>query len=246
MSEDGTQHDFRVEQPGFSGSLQELLTALRSGRLPPSELDLLALVRSWLVHFEALSSRDLDAASEALPKVAQVLELKVRLLLPRQPRPDSEELLEEVAEAVEVLLDMENAIDYLRSRREDRRLLLPVRVNSPAIPRRERPSRLGPGRLAELAGRLRAANYFEIARESFSFREATSRMLELLRLRRRFSFTELRRDYSWDRVTVLFAALLELVRQGSVKAVQDGPYGELVVSTQSAPQTDGAPAELQG
>ncbi len=220
---------FLVRQRAFSGTLQELLTALRSGRLPPSDLDLLGLVRDWLAYFEQLSVRDLDAASEALPRVAQVLELKLRLLLPRQPRLDEEELLEEVAEAVEALLDMDNAIDYLRLRREDRRLLLPARVGPPALERERRPQPVPAGRLAELAARLRSANYFELAREGFGFRQATRQLLDLLKVRNRFSFSELREGQEWSRVTVMFVALLELVRQERVKVVQAESFGDLLV-----------------
>ena len=232
--------EFTVDQPGFQGSLQELLTALRSGRLPPSELDLLGLVRSWLAHFERLGAHDLDLASEALPRVAQVVELKVRLLLPRQPKQEEEnELLEEVAGAVEAMIDVEGAIQYLRSRREDRSLLLPARVDRPEVPRRRRPTGVAAGRLAELAGKLRSASYFELAREGFGFKEATAALVGLLKGRRRFSFREARRDQPWERVTVMFAALLELVRQGSVTAVQDGVYGDLMVSRAEEPQKPG-------
>ena len=222
--------EFRVEQAAFSGTLPELLTALRSGRLPPSQLDLLSLVRDWLEHFAELSSLDLDLASAALPRVAQVLELKLRLLLPRQPRSDEDEVAGEIIEAVELLVDMDNAVDYLRSRREDRRLLLGARAAVNRLERPRRPMSVPAGRLAELAGRLRAASYFDIARDGFGFREASSRLLELLRSRRRLRFSEVRAGQDWARVTVLFAALLELVRSGSASAVQGEAYGELIIT----------------
>lgn len=222
--------EFTVDQPAFSGTLPELLTALRSGRLPPSQLDLLRLVRSWLAHFESLSRFDLDTASEALPRVAQVLELKLRLLLPRQPRAADGEDEAAVIEAVELLVDVEHAVDFLRVRREDRRLLLGARVATPGIERPRRPVAVPLDRLAELAGRLRSADYFEIARDGFGFREASRRLLDLLRGRRRLKFSEVRAGEDWSRVTVMFAALLELVRSGRARVLQSEPFGELFIS----------------
>ncbi len=217
-----------VRQPSFEGSLQELLTELRSGRLAPSSLDLLSLVQSWLEHFRARSGHDLDSASETLPQMAQVLELKLRLLLPRPPREAQDELFDEVIDTVSELVDMENAVHFLRNRREDRRLLLGARAAlSGNLERKERPLAVRPSTLAELAGRLRSASYFEVSRDSFGFREALSRITDLLRIRRHVSFSELRSGLSWGHVTVLFASMLELVRDGRARVVQAEPFGEI-------------------
>ena len=238
------QEVFLVNQPAFTGTLQEVLTALRSGRLPPSQLDLLTLVRDWLKHFERFSKADLDMASEALPRVAQVLELKLRLLLPRQPRADETDELEEVIEAVELLVDMDNAVSYLRHRREDRRLLLRAQVGVPPVARARRPLSVPAGRLAELAGRLRAASYFEIARDGFGFRDASRRFTDWLTRHRRFRFSDLAQGQDWGHVTVLFAAMLELVRAGRVSVVQAEPFGDMMVSgtNNGAPPPEGSGA----
>lgn len=225
---------FVVRLDEFEGSLQELLTELRSGRLPPSGLDLLSLVQSWLEFFRAYSLRDLDGASESLPQMAQVLELKLRLLLPRPPRESEEELFEEVVDTVSELVDLESAITYLRNRREDRRLLLSVRAAlSGQLARRKRPLALKPGKLAEIAGRLRSASYFEVTRDSFGFREAAVQLRGLLRSRRHVSFNELRSGLSWAHVTVLFASLLELVRDGTARVVQAEPFADISLTPTS-------------
>lgn len=232
MSETPSERGFTVEQPSFSGSLGELLTELRSGRLLPAEVDLLALVRSWLAYFSLHWQDDPEVASEALPLVSSVLELKLRLLLPRPPRtdPDGDEDTE-VIDAVAGLVNLENAIRYLSDRREDRRLLLPARASVPPLARPERPLGLKPGRLAELAGRIRNTGYFEIMRNGFGFREARARLLALLGRKPFLRFSEVREGEEWSRVTVMFAVLLELVRQGRVLMDQPVRGGDLHVKT---------------
>lgn len=224
---------FLVEQPAFSGSLPQLLTELRSGRLAPSSLDLLGLVQSWLAYFRRVSERDFDDASAALPQLAQVLELKLRLLLPRPPREAADDELEEVLDTVSELADMDSAVAFLRERREERRLLLSARAELALKPgRRERKQKPEPASLARLAGRLTGAGYFEVHRESFGFREALSRLRQLFRGRRHLSFSEVRAGHGWTEVTLLFAALLELVRQGRTSAVQAEPFGEISISVE--------------
>ena len=223
---------FVVDQDGFRGSLAELATALRRGRLAPTALDLLTLVRAFLAYFERHAERDLDLASEALPAVAQVIELKLRLLLPRPPRGDDELLEEarhETLEAIETLARLEHAIAFLRERRERRRHLVAARPPQMRYPRRSRPLQVALGQLAALAARYRPSGYFELARERLSVPEAMRRILERLGPRRRSDLEALAAPADWATRTVFFAGLLELVRERRVYASQSAPYEPILV-----------------
>lgn len=221
---------FLVQAASFSGSLAELAQALRARRLAPVSIDVLALVRQFLAYYERVSRRDLELASETLPQLARVIELKVRLLLPR-PRLDAEEeeaALEETLESVDMLAELEEAIHFLRARRESRRLVLPVRVPRPPYTREEPAIRLPLARLAELAGRYRSVNYFELAVERLTLASAVQGILAGLASARRRLLGELSPP-GWLNVSVHFAAMLELVKEGQVRAVQDEPFGPIVL-----------------
>lgn len=223
---------FTVQQEHFTGTLGELAHALRTGALPTARLDLYALVRDYLTHFDALADIDLELASEALPKVAQVVELKVRLLLPRPPRDEAEDEdadLEETLSAVALLEELEEAVRFLRLRREERRLVLPARASRPEYPRPERPLRTSAVELARLAARYRVGSYFEIALERLTLAGAMRRVMGALRRWGRGRLFELADAHDWPSRTVSFAALMELVRQGRARAHQDEPYGPLTV-----------------
>ncbi len=228
---------FIVEQEHFRGSLGELATALRSHDLPPERLDLYRLVREYLTYFDVLAATDLELATEALPRVAQVIELKVRLLLPRAPRETVEEgegELDDALGAVALLEELEDAIAFLRRRRDERRLVLRARAPRPDYPRPERPVRARAHDLARMAGRYRVGGYFELAVERFTLAGAMRRMLAALRRRGRGPLFELAGADDWPARTVCFAALLELVRQGRVRARQDAVFGPIEVEQGSA------------
>ncbi len=222
---------FTVEQEHFQGTLGELAHALRNGDLAPRRLDLYRLVRDYLGFFDVVADRDLELASEALPQVAQVIELKVRLLLPRPPREETDdgEALEEVLSAVALLEELEEAVQFLRSRREERRLVLPARAPRPDYPRPERPLRARPADLARLAGRYRVGNYFELALERLTLAGAMRRVMTALRDLGRGWLYDLADASDWSSRTVSFAALMELVRQGRARADQDAPYAPIMV-----------------
>lgn len=223
---------FRVRGPLFEGTLGELTQALRSGAVPPERLDLLGVVRDFLDYFERIADRDLEGASEALPALAQVVELKLRLLLPRAPREDGEEdepgeELHEALHAVALLEAMEDAIRFLRARRHERRVVLPARTPRPELPRPRRPHRVGVGRLAELAARARPGGYFEMTVERLTLAGALRALARKLRAVGRGWLHRLHPAAGWADRTVVFAAMLELVREGRAEAHQEETYGPI-------------------
>lgn len=242
---------FTVDQEHFQGSLGELAHALRSGGLTPSRLDLYRLVRDYLSYFDEVAVADLELATEALPKVAQVIELKVRLLLPRPVRDDDaaddDEELEEALSAVALLEELEDAVRFLRLRREERRLVMPARTPRPPYPRPERPLNARPDDLARLAGRYRVGNYFELALERLTLAGAMRRLMAALRSVRRGWLFDLVDGGGWPERTVAFAALLELIRQGRARADQEVPYAPILVERgpRADAPSDGSEAERQ-
>lgn len=221
---------FRVDLPAFSGSLTELAQALRSGALAPDTLNVLALVRSYLEYFARISRDDLDLASEALPLVARIVELKVRCLLPGAQEEDTEEAqLEEALEAITLLAELEEAIAFLRARREARRIVLPARAPRPSYPRPERPLRVGVERLRQLAERYRTSAYFELALERFTMASAMAALLARLAERGRGTLLELAPQRTWGTLTVTFAGMLELYKEGKLRAHQEEPFGPIAL-----------------
>lgn len=233
---------FLVEQDRFSGTLSELAQALRSQALPPEAVDLYQLVLAYLAYFERHATTDLELASEALPRLAQVIELKVRLLLPRPPKEteeDEQALAAETLAAVALLEELEEAIQILRQRREQRRLLLPARTPRPSYPRAERPLKTTPDDLARLAGRYRLGGYFELAIERLSLASVSRTLLQTLKKLRQGSLAALLGSREWPVRAVGLAALLELMREGRVTAEQERPFGPIEVRLTSNEQGQG-------
>src|SRR2546423_11593733 len=85
----------------FSGPFDLLLTLVLREEIDLLEVDLADVVLSYLDHLEARGELDLEVATEFLVLIAALLELKSRLMLPR----DEDESLDlDPAEAAEELL----------------------------------------------------------------------------------------------------------------------------------------------
>ena len=220
---------FLVNQVNFKGSLNELAYALRQQNLSPKDIDVLALVKSYLEYFDKIAQNDLNLASEALPMVARVLELKLRFLLPRPISDDEEEdvILEETLEAIGLLEELDEAIAFLKQRRQERRLLIPAKAARPSYPRLERPINIGLKRLAQLASRYSFGSYFELAIERLTMAAAMKILLRNLRRLKRAGLTELIEKQSWAVLSISFVAALELFKENKIDLRQESSYGEI-------------------
>jgi len=222
---------FIVRQSAFQGTLAELAQALRGRVLPPEAIDLTSLVADILAHYRSRIGQDLDDATAALPAAARVIELKLRLLLPHSPEDEAEEdnTVVEALQAVELLAELESAVSFLRERRLARTTVLPAATPPPSYPRPQRPLPVGIERLAQLASRYRRASYFELALERLDLATAMRRLLSASRKWGGGRFRELVGGADWRTLGVMFLALLELVKEGRLRARQLEPYAEIDV-----------------
>ena len=221
---------FLVVQDTFKGTLTELGYSLRAGSISPSEVNLVGLVKSFLSFFNNYVD-DLSLATQALPQLAHVVELKVRLLLPKPPKIEDDEIsvMEETLEVSLELEALEGAIEFLRNQREQRRLVLPARAESPKYDRPRPPTDTSARKLAALVSRFRVGSYFEVAVERFSVADAVKKLIRWLLRKQNGTFRELAEGCAWQKVGILFAGLLELVKDGRVLASQAEVYGAIQV-----------------
>jgi segregation and condensation protein A len=229
----------------FSGPFDLLLTLVLKEEVDLLEVELADVVLTYLDHLEARGELDLEVATEFLVLIAALLELKSRLMLPRE----DEELLEDMdpgLAAEELLARMlesrryRSAAEHLRARLEAEE---GVRYRSAPPPPWLRKASLddleavyAPARLgAALGGLLRepprvSLDHVTIAKVSVS--ERLAHLRGLLR-RGRVSFDEAVRGADRVTVAVTLFALLELYKQGDASWEQSEPFGEITIAARS-------------
>jgi segregation and condensation protein A len=229
------EEGFFVQQEAFQGTLTELAHALHTRVVTPQQINVLKLVQDYLVYFEQYSS-NMDIASEALPMVARIVELKVRFLLPRPPKTDEEfeeEILKDTLEAIVLLEELEEAISFLKQRRAERRIVLAATAPRPSYPRAERPIKIGLERLAQMASRYNFSNYFELAIERLTMAGAMKLLMNAVRRVKRGLFSDLLETKEWVVAAITFSGMLELYKEGKIRATQDVPYGPIEIELEA-------------
>jgi len=230
----------------FSGPFDLLLTLVLREEIDLLEVQLADVVVAYLDHLDARGELDLEVATEFLVLIAALLELKSRLMLPREddgledfePGEAAEELLARMLEAQRY----RRAAEHLAARLagEDgvryRAALLPPalrRTNLADAGAVYDPARLG----AALGGLLRVPAKLSLAHLTMPRVTTAERLAHLRALLRAGATTFDEAVRGADRVTVAVTlfALLELYKQGEATWTQDEAFGAIAIAPLGAP-----------
>ena len=225
----------------FQGPFDLLLTLVLKEEVDLLEVDLAEIVLAYIDHLEKQGELDLEATTEFLVLIAALLELKSRLMLPRE---DEEGLDWEPSEAADELLA--RMLEYRRFRKAAGHLSETLaresgfRYRNAPLPKELRRVSLDladavyePVTLAQaIGGLLRTPPPLDlrhVARPLVTVEQRLAHLRSLISRRGRFLFDDAVKGA--DRVTeaVTLFALLELYKAGEAEWEQDAPFAPITV-----------------
>ena len=241
----GTTDNLTLRVGEYEGPLDLLLHLCRTNEIDLAALPVRTITDQYLTHLEALEFRDLETAGAYLVMAATLIYLKSKLLVP--PDEDTVDELEDDALALKRELEERlreyaqvKALGVLLAAREAEQALLWGRPGSQLppiddIPLEDLSVHLLEKSLTRLIEEQKRRKPREIEPNPPSVLERMTEILTLLRDTWSMLFSTLaggeRRRA--DVVTTLLA-VLELVRQGRIRAQQTELFGEIVLERQQA------------
>ncbi len=239
-----------VALPAFEGPLDLLLHLIREHRVDIADIPILQITDQYLAYLRAMEAMNLNVAGEFLLMAATLLEIKSRMLLPKPPRAeDAEEGEDPRLELVRRLEDYQRYklfIETLAGWEDDRRALffrgagdyggeyvLPVGFGD------LKPSALLKAlhRLLAEAGDDGGQAVTSVRRQKMTLRLAMASLRH--KVERGGPDGVLLEDcfeppYVRLEIVMLFLALLELLRNRRVRAVQEVHLGQIVLFAHTA------------
>jgi len=248
--------DLTLRVGDFEGPLDLLLHLCRTSEIDLASLPVRAITDQYLAHLEAVEFRDLEVAGAYLVMAATLIYLKSRLLVP--PDETQEEQLDEEGLLLKQELE-ERLREYARVKmqgtwlaaREAEQALLWGRPSASLPPLEDVPLEdLSVHWLERAMRRLidaqRRARPRDVDPEPPSVLERMAEILGILRDTWSLLFSSLAGgERRRSEIVVTLLAVLELVRQGKIRARQTELFGEIVIDRQTAPTTTGETTSAQ-
>ena len=239
ITPDRDSDQLKITLGDFEGPLDLLLYLIRQEQVNIYDIPIARITDEYLRYLNLMQELDLTVAGDFLVMAAQLIELKSRMLLPRDPLAEEEEVLDPRAELVNRLLEHEKfkaAAEMLWSRATVERAVfkraeIETDTNNPEVS-------VGLFDLLrvfqEILARHKEEILLEIEREEVSMAEMIERLRNMVRSAGELNVMKFfERSTSRRELVVAFLAILELVRLSEITLIQRKTFGEIMARTAS-------------
>lgn len=239
-----------VKLPVFEGPLDLLLHLIDKNKIDIYDIPIVEITNQYMDYIRQMEREDLNIMSEFLVMAATLLDIKCRMLLPKEVNEEGEEE-DPRQELVEQLLQYK-MYKYMSYELRDREVLSERRMyREPDLPK-EVAEYTPPVDLDELIGDLTLtrlneifqevmrrqndkidpvrSRFGKIEKEEVTLPEKMEYISEYTRTHRSFKFRDLlMKQSSKVQVIVTFLAVLEMMKAGKITASQEETFGDILI-----------------
>lgn len=242
----GENMPYHVKIDAFEGPLDLLLHLVHRLEIDIYDIPVAEITEQYLNYIHAMQELELDVASEYLVMAATLLQIKSKMLLPKQDlemdeEPDAEPEEDPREELMRRLLEYrkyKEAASELRQLELERNLMF-TKPPSDLSDFMADPSLVQPDldvNLYDMLGafqklmrrkRLQKPLPAKITREELTLEDAIAAVLNTLRQRGRTSFFELFPYHDKEQIVVTFLAILELMKRKAIIVEQERNFADI-------------------
>ncbi|MCF2681416.1 segregation and condensation protein A [Faecalicatena contorta] len=236
----------------FEGPLDLLLHLIDKNKIDIYDIPIVEITNQYMEYIKAMEEEDLNVMSEFLVMAATLLDIKCRMLLPKEVNEEGEEE-DPRQELVEQLLEYK-MYKYMSYELKDRELdAEQVMYKDPTIPEEVREYE-EPVNMDALLGDLTLAKlnrifqdvmkrqvdkvdpvrskFGKIEKEEVTLPDKLSYVTAYAREHKKFDFRELLSSQSSrTQVVVTFLAILQLMKEGVIYIEQNQPFDEITITS---------------
>ncbi len=212
--------------PRFEGPLDLLLHLIKRDEIDIHDIPIARITQQYLQYIELMRLLDLDVAGEFLVMAATLMRIKAKMLLPLPASGDEEDEGDPREELVQRLLEYRLFKEASLGMQEREGL----RRDAGPLP-------LAPATLFDLLGALQRMMQrkpepavYAVETEAYDIEEKMSLIARTVAEEGRVRFSEIMRSArARMEIIVSFMALLELIRMGTVRCVQDENFADILI-----------------
>ena len=237
-----------VKLPVFEGPLDLLLHLIDKNKIDIYDIPIVEITDQYLEYIHQMEREDLDIMSEFMVMAATLLDIKCRMLLPKEVNEEGEEE-DPIAELVQQLLEYNMSYELRDRMNEASRSV----YKEPTLPREVLEYRT-PVDTSELLSQISLAKlhtiykmilkrqedkidpirskFGKIEKEEVSLPDKMTYVEQFAVKKRRFSFHDLLESQPGKvHVIVTFLAILELMKTGKIRISQEELFGDILIES---------------
>lgn len=236
----------------FEGPLDLLLHLIEKNKIDIYDIPIVEITNQYMEYIKAMQKEDLNIMSEFLVMAATLLDIKCRMLLPKEVNEEGEEE-DPRQELVEQLLEykMYKFMSYeLKDRELDGDRIMYKTASIPDevkgyVPPVDLDKLLGDLTLVQLNRIFKEvmkrqeskvdpvrSKFGKIEKEEVTLPDKLDYVMEYARSHRKFGFRALlKKQSSKVQVVVTFLAILQLMKEGVIFIEQDQPFDEIMITS---------------
>ncbi len=239
----------------FEGPLDLLLHLIEKNKVDIYDIPIVEITRQYLEYIRQMETEDMNVMSEFLVMASTLIDIKCRMLLPREVDEEGEEE-DPRAELVEKLLEYK-MYKYMSYELKDRQMDAGRNLfKKPTVPKEIMEYRepvdydqlLGDMTLSRLQAVFRdilkkqedridpiRSRYGKIEKDEINMEEKAADIEACIRMRRHLRFRDLLKEQSSRmEVIVTFLVILELMKVGKIRIVQEHIFDEILIACTEA------------
>ncbi len=242
---------YQVQLESFTGPLDLLLHLIRKQQINIYDIPIALITQQYVEYLNIMKTLNLSFAGEFLVMAASLLQIKSRMLLPKEEIDDQgEENIEDPREElVRQLMEYEQFKDASVRLSNQERIWRDAFCRDPIFPEEPEPGEVMPvedlslfdllGALQEVLDRTAAQPFIDVSLDTQTVQERIHTILDQLETEPTLTFDALFEvGFSRSDVIVTFLALLELVRMKLVGLFQGDLFGPIRITRRFSPDQD--------
>ncbi len=226
----------------FEGPLDLLLHLVKTSKMDIYDIKVEVITKQYLDFISKMEELNLDVASEYLVMASELIELKSRMLLPREKMGEDDEYEEDPREnLVNRMLEFakyKEMIETFKEMESDRKEIF-TKVQDDLSEYKKEIENNGDITLTDL---LNALNEFlkekedekpkqtKITKKELSVTDRTIDIRNILKNKKKVSFFELFEVKTREYVVVTFLSILEMAKKGEIDIKQSNNFNEITVN----------------
>lgn len=239
----------------FEGPLDLLLHLIDKNQIDIYDIPIVTVTEQYMEYIRAMEKADMDVTSEFLVMAATLIDIKCKMLLPKEVNEDGEEE-DPRAELVEKLLEYK-MYKYMAYELKDRQMDADLSYfRSKSIPKEVRDYEapldleglIGDATLTKLNAIFQdllkrqedkvdpiRSKFGNIQKEEIDMDAKTLYIKAYIREHSRFSFRQLlEKQHSKTEIIVTFLVMLEEIKLGEIEIEQEGTFGDITIISRKA------------